>query len=78
MDVTAVLLEHVKQLGELLVLNQSERAARSEALLHTGVGIHILAVYPDSEFVLVHRVQTQQPFEFEQSDLYRVIGVWGV
>lgn len=40
---------------------------------HTGVGVHMLGVYPDLGLVMVHRVNTEQPHTFNGGDLYAVI-----
>ncbi|WP_404408114.1 serine hydrolase [Pseudidiomarina marina] len=49
-----------------------ERPNRS--FYHTGMGVHMLGVYPDSDLVFVHRVQTETEYEFDQQDLYKIIG----
>ena len=40
---------------------------------HTGLGVHMLGVYPKYGLVMVHRVNTEQSFAFDDDDLYRVI-----
>ncbi|GGA73863.1 serine hydrolase [Arenimonas soli] len=40
---------------------------------HAGVGVHMLGVYPDLDLVMVHRVNTEQPYSFNGGDLYAVI-----
>lgn len=40
---------------------------------HSGVGVHMLGVYPDLGLVMVHRVNTEQPYSFNDGDLYAVI-----
>jgi CubicO group peptidase (beta-lactamase class C family) len=40
---------------------------------HTGVGIHMLGVYPKHKLVMVHRVDTEHDYRFNDGDLYRVI-----
>lgn len=40
---------------------------------HAGVGVHMLGVYPDLGLVMVHRVNTEQPYSFNGGDLYAVI-----
>jgi CubicO group peptidase (beta-lactamase class C family) len=47
----------------------------SKSFFHTGTGIHMLAVYPASKFVLVHRVNTEEEYNFPQEDLYKVISL---
>jgi len=40
---------------------------------HTGAGIHMLGIYPSSNLVLVHRVDTENEFSFDQSDLFTIL-----
>lgn len=40
---------------------------------HTGVGVHMLGVYPKHRLVMVHRVDTEHDYRFNDGDLYRVI-----
>ena len=40
---------------------------------HTGVGVHMLGVYPEHGLVMVHRVDTESPFKFGERDLLDVI-----
>ncbi len=42
---------------------------------HTGVGVHFLGIYPSSDMVIVHRVDTESETQFKQSDFYRLFGV---
>ena len=42
---------------------------------HTGLGIHMLGIYPDSKLVLVHRVDTENEFDYSKGDLNRMIGM---
>ena len=48
---------------------------RGNSFYHTGLGIHMLAVYPDSKMVVVHRVDTENDFSFNNGDLYKTIGL---
>ncbi len=43
------------------------------SFFHTGVGVHMLGVYPKHRLVLVHRVNSERDFRFSDGDLYRVI-----
>ncbi len=45
------------------------------AFYHTGTGIHMLAVYPASGLVLVHRVDTENDYSYQQEDLYEMINL---
>ena len=43
------------------------------SFFHTGVGVHMLGVYPKHRLVLVHRVDTETGSRFNDGDLYRLI-----
>ncbi|MFT3806329.1 serine hydrolase domain-containing protein [Arenimonas sp.] len=43
------------------------------SFFHTGVGVHMLAVYPKRGLVMVHRVDTETEFRFREDDLYQII-----
>ena len=45
------------------------------SFFHTGVGMHMLGVYPDSKLVLVHRVDTENEYDFQEGNLYKMIGL---
>ncbi len=58
-----------------VLMKTENRSSRS--FYHTGVGIHMLAVYPKSNMVLVHRVDTEKDYDFGEDKLYKMIGlVW--
>jgi CubicO group peptidase (beta-lactamase class C family) len=40
---------------------------------HTGLGVHMLGIYPKHGLVMVHRVDTEHEHTFDEGDLYRVI-----
>jgi hypothetical protein len=42
---------------------------------HTGLGVHMLGVYPELGLVIVHRVNTEREFTFGEQDLLQVIRV---
>ncbi len=49
-----------------------------KSFYHTGVGVHMLGVYPASKLVLIHRVDTEKEFRFTEGDYYKMISmVWG-
>lgn len=50
-----------------------DRADETPSFYHTGVGIHMLGVYPKHKLVMVHRVDTEHAHRFNDGDLYRVI-----
>lgn len=43
------------------------------SFFHTGLGVHMLGVYPKHRLVMVHRVDTEKTSRFNDGDLYRVI-----
>ena len=43
------------------------------AFFHTGVGIHMLAIYPNSKLVLVHRVDTENNYHYNGNDIYKML-----
>ena len=43
------------------------------SFFHTGLGVHMLGVYPKHRLVMVHRVDTEKPARFNDGDLYRLI-----
>lgn len=50
----------------------------STSFYHTGLGIHMLAVYPASNMVLVHRVDTENDYSFHDGHFFQMIRmVWG-
>lgn len=50
-----------------------EAAHERASFYHTGVGVHMLGVYPKHKLVLVHRVDTEKDYRFNDGDLYKVI-----
>ena len=58
------------------VLIETENRS-SKSFYHTGTGVHMLAVYPKSKMVLVHRVDTENEYDFPENRLYQMIDlVW--
>ncbi len=52
-----------------------DRATKS--FYHTGTGIHMLGVYPASNLVLIHRVDTEKEYKFHKGNFYEMISrVW--
>ncbi len=58
------------QLWDVLVPAPSEDRP---AFFHTGVGVHMLGVYPALGLVMVHRVDTERETDFDDGKLYQVI-----
>jgi len=52
-----------------------EDSAFSRAFFHTGVGVHMVMVIPDSKLVLVHRVDTEAPYSITSQNLYELLGL---
>lgn len=50
-----------------------EYADEAPSFYHTGVGVHMLGVYPKHRLVMVHRVDTEHDARFDEGDLYRII-----
>lgn len=50
---------------------------KSKSYYHTGLGIHMLGIYPASKLVLVHRVDTEKKHQFSETDFRKMISlVW--
>ena len=50
---------------------------QSSSFYHTGTQVHMLGIYPSSKVVLVHRVDTEKEYTFNQNDFYKMIDlVW--
>lgn len=50
---------------------------KSKSYFHTGLGVHMLAIYPASNMVLIHRVNTEEDYKFNDNDFYKMISlVW--
>lgn len=61
-------------LWKVLIPNENRK---SKSFFHTGLGIHMLGVYPESNMVLVHRVNTEKEYKFHQGNFYKMISlVW--
>ena len=61
--------------GMLWKLRLSDDKKKVVSFYHTGVGIHLLAIYPARNMVLVHRVDTEKEYTYEKSDFYKMIGL---
>ena len=48
---------------------------KRNSFYHTGLGIHMLGVYPDSKLVMVHRVNTEDEFNYNEGYFYKMIGL---
>lgn len=59
--------------GMLWAVLVPDSPEQTPSFYHTGVGIHMLGVYPKHKLVMVHRVDTERAYRFNDGDLYRVI-----
>lgn len=50
-----------------------DQDTKRNSFYHTGVGIHFLGVYPDLNLVFVHRVDTENDFNYNESDFYKML-----
>lgn len=55
------------------VLIPDEGATAPPSFYHTGVGIHMLGIYPSLDLVMVHRVDTESEYTFNDGNLIAVI-----
>ncbi len=63
--------------GVLWKVLMKTKSRSSRSFYHTGTGVHMLAIYPKSNMVLVHRVDTENDYDFEENKLYQMIDlVW--
>ncbi|MUP44677.1 class C beta-lactamase-related serine hydrolase [Gramella sp. BOM4] len=61
-------------LWNVLIPNENRS---SKSFFHTGVGIHMLGIYPASNLVLIHRVDTEGEYSFHEGNFYQMISkVW--
>ncbi len=52
-----------------------EAGEQRPSFYHTGVGVHMLGVYPKYKLVMVHRVDTEKEYRFNDGDLYKIIRI---
>jgi CubicO group peptidase (beta-lactamase class C family) len=50
-----------------------EEMGYGRAFLHTGVGVHMLAVFPELKLVMVHRVDTDHEYVTTSENLSRLL-----
>ena len=61
-------------LWNVLIPNENRK---TKSFFHTGTGIHMLGVYPESDLVLIHRVDTEKDYRFHEGNFYQMISmVW--
>ncbi len=61
--------------GMLWKLRLTDDKNEVVSFYHTGVGIHMLAIYPDYKMVLVHRVDTEKDYEYKKNNIYKMLGL---
>ena len=59
--------------GMLWRVRVPEENTKRNSFFHTGLGIHMLGIYPDSGLVMVHRVNTEDDYEYQERDFYQMI-----
>ena len=63
--------------GMLWFVLMKNKFRESSSFYHTGNQVHMLGIYPSSRIVLVHRVDTEKEYSFNQNDFYEMIDlVW--
>lgn len=67
--------EHGIAYGMLWYVLNPPGVPKNFSFYHTGLGIHMLGVYPASKMVLIHRVDTENEFHYSKSDMYKMIGL---
>ena len=45
------------------------------SFFHTGLGVHMLGIYPDSKLVMVHRVDTEGEITYNEGNFYKMLGL---
>ncbi|PCE66320.1 serine hydrolase domain-containing protein [Sediminicola luteus] len=61
--------------GMLWRVRVPNKQTKRNSFFHTGLGIHMLGVYPDSKLVMVHRVPTEGDFDYKEMDFYKMLGL---
>ncbi len=59
--------------GMLWRVRVPDEDTKRNSFFHTGLGIHMLGIYPDSKLVMVHRVDTEGDFDYNEGDFYKMI-----
>ncbi|MEM9052258.1 MAG: serine hydrolase [Bacteroidota bacterium] len=61
--------------GMLWRVRVPKEDTKRNSFYHTGVGIHMLGIYPDAGIVMVHRVDTEKDYDYNEGDFYKMIGL---
>ena len=67
--------EYGNAYGMLWRVRVPSNDTKRNSFFHTGLGIHMLGIYPDSKLVMVHRVDTESDFDYQEGDFYKMIGL---
>jgi len=67
--------EHGLGYGMLWYVVLPDEDTERNSFFHTGVGIHMLGIYPDMHLVFVHRVDTENSYSYLRSDLIKMMGL---
>jgi CubicO group peptidase (beta-lactamase class C family) len=67
--------QHNLGYGMLWGVVYNEDESRVNSFYHMGVGVHMMAVYPEHEMVFVHRVDTEKKYTFRNQHIYPIISM---
>ncbi len=67
--------QYANAYGMLWRVRVPGKDTKRNAFYHTGLGIHMLGIYPDSKLVMVHRVNTEVDFKYKEGDFYKMLGL---
>lgn len=65
--------EYGNAYGMLWRVRVPEENTVRNSFFHTGLGIHMLGIYPDSGLVMVHRVDTEKDRSYREGDFYKTL-----
>lgn len=61
--------------GMLWKVRIPNKNTKRNSFYHTGLGIHMLGVYPDAKMVIVHRVNTEEEFNYSERNFYKMLSL---
>ncbi|NQZ78910.1 MAG: serine hydrolase [Ekhidna sp.] len=59
--------------GMLWRVRVPDENTKRNSFFHTGLGVHMLGIYPDSGLIMVHRVDTEKEITYNEGDFYKMI-----
>lgn len=65
--------EHRLAYGMLWRVIVPNEDTKRNSFFHTGAGIHMLGIYPDLNMVFVHRVDTENDYDYYEADFYKML-----